>query len=62
MVRFGLNDAEEVEASAVVVWARSQADDGPPGMGLMFQEVNADQLEQIRQILKGETRTKKPDS
>ena len=62
VVRFGSNGADEFEAAAIVVWARSQADDGPPGMGLMFQEVDAQQLEQIRQILSGERQTKKPGS
>lgn len=62
LVRFGSSEADEVEAVAVVVWARCQADDGPPGMGLMFQEVSEEQLEQIRQILSGERQTKKPGS
>jgi len=62
VVRFGPNEGDEVEAVAVVVWARCQADDGPPGMGLMFQEVDAHKLEQIRQILSCEKQSKKPGS
>ena len=62
VVRFGPSEADEVEAVAIVVWARAQAEDGPPGMGLMFQEVSAQQLEQIRQILSGEKQLKKPGS
>jgi uncharacterized protein (TIGR02266 family) len=62
VVRFGPNEADEVEAVAIVVWARSQPSDGPAGMGLQFQEVDASQLEQIRQILTGEKQLKKPGS
>ncbi|MHB8876421.1 MAG: TIGR02266 family protein [Myxococcaceae bacterium] len=62
VVRFGLADTSEVEASAIVVWARNDGDSGPPGMGLMFQEVDPQKLSLIREIVTGERQVKKAGS
>ena len=62
IVRFGPGDADEVEAQAIVVWARNDGGAGPPGMGLMFQEIDAERLELIRQIVTSERQVKKPGS
>lgn len=50
-VRFG---NEPVEAVARVVWARVEGQGGPPGMGLVFEEVDAPRIEAIRRIIHAE--------
>ncbi len=63
VVRFGLTEADEVEAAAIVIWSRKdESAAGPPGMGLMFQDPDPRKLEQIRQIVVGEQKAKKPGS
>ncbi len=50
MVRFS-----EVEAPVLVVWA-SQGDDGrSPGMGLQFESIDEQRLEQIRHMIRAES-------
>ena len=56
-LRFGQEDA--VEAYALVVWSRVEGQTGPPGMGLMFQDVDDGRLEKIRRILDSEARHSK---
>jgi uncharacterized protein (TIGR02266 family) len=52
VVRFG---DENIEATAQVVWARSsEGAEGPPGMGLMFVDIDDIRLQQIRQLVQGE--------
>ena len=52
VVRFGDNN---IEATAEVVWARSnEGAEGPPGMGLMFVDIDDSRLKQIRQLIEVE--------
>ncbi len=52
VVRFGETN---IEATAEVVWARSnEGTDGPPGMGLMFVDVDDNRLQQIRKLVEVE--------
>jgi uncharacterized protein (TIGR02266 family) len=60
VLRFGVGDEAEVEARAVVVWSRGEGDLGPPGMGLRFEEADQAKLDQIRRIVLGERKNKKP--
>lgn len=51
-VRFG---EANIEASAQVVWARSnEGAEGPPGMGLMFVDVDEIRRQEIRKLIEGE--------
>ena len=59
-LRFGLGDTAEIEAKAVVVWARGEGPAGPPGMGLEFEQIDARILERIRAVINGEKKAKKP--
>ncbi len=52
LLRFG--SASPVEAQARVVWARLEGQGGPPGMGLVFEGVDADRLETIRRLIEAE--------
>ncbi len=52
LVRIGQEPA--FEAAARVVWSRAEGDEGPPGMGLQFQQVDAGRLEAIRRIIAAE--------
>jgi uncharacterized protein (TIGR02266 family) len=52
VVRFGETN---IEATAQVVWARSnEGSEGPPGMGLMFVDIDDGRLEQIRKLVEVE--------
>lgn len=53
LLRFGTDNA--VEAHARVVWARLEGQGGPPGMGLQFEDVDADRLETIRRLVHSES-------
>ena len=49
VVRFGETN---IEATAQVVWARSsEGAEGPPGMGLMFVDIDEIRRKQIRQLV-----------
>ena len=52
LLRFG--SESPVEAQARVVWARLEGQGGPPGMGLVFEGVDADRLETIRRLIQAE--------
>ena len=52
LLRFG--SESPVEAQARVVWARVEGQGGPPGMGLVFEGVDADRLESIRRLVHSE--------
>lgn len=57
-VRFG-GTHTQVEAAATVVWSRPDAGEaGPAGMGLRFDGVDAQRLEQIRRLIQNEAETK----
>ncbi|MBI3182908.1 MAG: TIGR02266 family protein [Myxococcales bacterium] len=62
VLRFGMGEAQEVEAHATVVWTRSSGAAGPPGMGLRFDDVDAPKLELIRKIIQSEQNGRKPGS
>ena len=52
VVRFGETN---IEATAEVVWARSnEGAEGPPGMGLVFVDMDDNRLKQIRQLVEVE--------
>ena len=52
VVRFGDTN---IEATAQVVWARSnEGAEGPPGMGLMFVDIDDSRRKQIRQLVEVE--------
>lgn len=52
VVRFGETN---IEAAAQVVWARSdEGSEGPPGMGLMFLDIDEARQQQIRSLIEGE--------
>lgn len=57
VLRFG--NEESIEARAVVVWARIEGNDGPPGMGLKFDVIDGHRLERIRRIIESEQQTEK---
>lgn len=53
-VRWDLEDHDpEIEAEAVVVWRRQGDADGgpPPGMGLRFEHIDADDVARIRRYV-----------
>ncbi len=50
-IRFG---EPGIEAMATVMWARASDGGGPPGMGLRFQDVDDQRLEQIRRLVQRE--------
>ncbi len=52
IVRFGGD--HPVEAAARVVWSRVEGQGGPPGMGLMFEEVDEARRDAIRRIVETE--------
>lgn len=56
VLRFGVGESEEIEARGLVVWARNEGEGGPPGMGLMFQDMDDAKLRAIRKIISGERR------
>ncbi len=47
-LRFG---ADGTEAPARVVWCRNEGQDGPPGMGLVFEELQDSVREVIRRLI-----------
>ena len=52
VVRFGDTN---IEATAQVVWARKEEGlEGPPGMGLVFVDIEDSRLEQIRKLVEVE--------
>lgn len=51
-LRFG--GERPIEAQARVVWARLEGQGGAPGMGLVFEGVDADRLETIRRLIQSE--------
>ncbi len=52
LVRFGDTN---IQAAAEVVWARGdEGAEGPPGMGLMFVDVDDGRAQQIRQLVEVE--------
>lgn len=52
IVRFG--GEQPIEATARVVWSRVEGQGGPPGMGLVFEEVDESRGAAIRQIVETE--------
>jgi len=58
LLRFG--SESPVEAQARVVWARLEGQGGPPGMGLVFEGVDADRLDTIRRLVQAETHPNRP--
>jgi uncharacterized protein (TIGR02266 family) len=57
-VRFGQDSA--IEAVATVVWCRGDGDSGPPGMGLRFEVIEGNRLEQLRKLIQNEQLVPKP--
>ena len=53
VVRFGGGD-QPIEATARVVWSRLEGQGGPPGMGLIFEEVDESRRAAIRRIVETE--------
>ena len=47
-LRFG---TDGVEAPARVVWSRMEGQGGPPGMGLVFEELKEGVLDSIRRLI-----------
>ena len=47
-LRFG---TDGVEAPARVVWSRNEGQDGPPGMGLVFEELQDGVRDAIRRLI-----------
>ncbi len=60
MVRFG--GEAPIEAQATVVWARSDGDSGPPGMGLRFETIDEKRLFDLRKLIQGEQQAPRPVS
>ena len=57
-VRFG--EGQTVEAAAAVVWSRGiDGNEGPPGMGLQFLDLNDGLKEQIKALVSSEQGAKK---
>jgi uncharacterized protein (TIGR02266 family) len=57
VVRFGgdsTENANPIEATARVVWSRVEGQGGPPGMGLMFEEIDDTRRAAIRRIVETE--------
>ena len=57
VVRFGgdlSTSLGPIEASALVVWSRVEGQGGPPGMGLMFEEIDEARRAAIRRIVETE--------
>lgn len=54
LVRFG--GEQPIEAPARVVWSRVEGQDGPPGMGLQFEEIDERRRERIRALIETELR------
>lgn len=59
-VRFGRGDSSEIEVHATVVWARSDSESGPPGMGLEFDPLDDSKREQLRRVISLEQEAKTP--
>jgi uncharacterized protein (TIGR02266 family) len=57
-VRFGQDAA--IEAQATVMWCRSEGDSGPPGMGLRFEVIDGNRLEELRKLIQNEQQSPKP--
>lgn len=53
VLRFGGSEAEVV-TPATVVWSRGEGENGPPGMGLVFDELDPEKVTRIREIIRGE--------
>ncbi|MCP3099380.1 TIGR02266 family protein [Myxococcus sp. K15C18031901] len=52
LVRLGPAEDPEVQASATVVWLREDEDRAnPPGMGLRFENIDAETLGRLRRII-----------
>jgi uncharacterized protein (TIGR02266 family) len=59
MVRFGADST--IEAQATVVWSRADGESGPPGMGLRFEMIDENRLNQLRKLIQTEQQgTKAP--
>ena len=58
-LRFEGAGGPPVQARATVMWARGEGDEGSPGMGLRFEQVDSGQLERLREIILGEQKTDK---
>jgi uncharacterized protein (TIGR02266 family) len=54
LLRFRDGDQPEVSAAARVVWTSGGGDGAPAGMGLQFEPMDEQALEQIRRIIRGE--------
>lgn len=55
VVRFGDSGNTQIEATAQVVWARSnEGAEGPPGMGLEFVDVDDNRRQEIRKLVEVE--------
>ncbi len=55
VVRFGDSSNPQIEATAEVVWARNnEGAEGPPGMGLMFVDVDDNRRQEIRKLVEVE--------
>ncbi len=52
--RLRIGHGAPVEVPAVVIWSRTDAGHGPPGMGLRFEPVADEQLQVIRELMQGE--------
>jgi uncharacterized protein (TIGR02266 family) len=57
LVRLRDGEAAEMRAPATVVWTRDDGDEGPAGMGLVFDELDESGRERLRRIISGERRT-----
>jgi uncharacterized protein (TIGR02266 family) len=50
-------ESQELRATATVVWTREEDEEGPAGMGLVFDELDEEARERLRRIISGEGRT-----
>lgn len=56
-LRFG---ADGLEAPALVVWSRMEGQDGPPGMGLVFENLPDHVRDAIRRIIEEDRSPSQP--
>jgi uncharacterized protein (TIGR02266 family) len=58
--RLRLGNGHTIEAPAVVVWARTDGGEGPPGMGLRFEQVDDRLLQVVRELMQGDRASSTP--